>query len=62
MMTSRKDFEMLANLIALTRALPHYRGDPLDWLAERLADELAKDTPSFNRTKFLGAAGVQGSW
>lgn len=54
---SRKDYELIAGVISNSQGLT--RGGIMDTLAERFADELAKENPRFDRAKFLKACKVQ---
>lgn len=57
---SRKDYELIAGVIANSQGLT--RGGIMDTLAERFADELAKENPRFDRAKFLKACKTWGEY
>lgn len=50
---TRKDYILLAKVLSNSQGLT--RGGVIDTVAERLADELIKDNPNFDRDKFLKA-------
>lgn len=62
---TRKDYERIASAINETRdtVIPGgehrmYSDSTLDNLANRMADELQRDNPMFDRERFINACGV----
>lgn len=61
---TRKDYELLAEAIRLTRSKAEWRGisldqDTLTAAAESMAQLLEYDNPRFDRARFLTACGVK---
>lgn len=54
---TRKDYVLIANAIKRTRELYPETEQAMGILAEELCDELHKDNPLFDETRFLNACG-----
>jgi hypothetical protein len=60
---TKTDYELIARTIKTTNIWQAKAGkhglDPLEEFTNRLANELARENPKFNRARFLAACGVQ---